>query len=53
MIAAAADAINREDFEALMDFYTEDATLVVKPGLEARGMFSSDKTQVSAIKRPG
>ena len=37
MIAAAADAINREDFDALMDFYTEDATLVVVPGRAANG----------------
>ena len=37
MIAAAADAINREDFDALMDFYTNDATLVVVPGRAANG----------------
>ena len=37
MIAAAADAINREDFDALMDFYTDDATLVVVPGRAANG----------------
>ena len=37
MIAAADDAINREDFDALMDFYTEDATLVVVPGRAANG----------------
>lgn len=32
-IEAADRAINAEDFDALMDFYAEDATLVVKPGL--------------------
>ncbi len=37
MISAAADAINREDFDALMDFYTDDATLVVVPGRAANG----------------
>ena len=37
LIAAADDAINREDFDALMDFYTEDATLVVVPGRAATG----------------
>ena len=37
LIAAADDAINREDFDALMDFYTEDATLVVVPGRVANG----------------
>lgn len=37
MIAAADDAINREDFDALMDFYTDDATLVVVPGRAANG----------------
>lgn len=37
MIAAADDAINREDFDALMDFYTDDATLVVVPGRVASG----------------
>lgn len=37
MIAAANDAINREDFDALMDFYADDATLVVVPGRAANG----------------
>jgi len=37
LIAAADDAINREDFDSLMDFYTEDATLVVVPGRAANG----------------
>jgi uncharacterized protein (TIGR02246 family) len=37
LIAAADDAINREDFDALMDFYTYDATLVVVPGRAANG----------------
>ncbi|CQR72141.1 SnoaL-like domain protein [Sporomusa ovata DSM 2662] len=37
LIEAADDAINREDFEALMEFYSDDAVLVVKPGLLVRG----------------
>ncbi len=37
MIAAADDAINREDFDTLMAFYTEDATMVVVPGRAANG----------------
>ena len=37
LIEPADAAINREDFDALMAFYTEDAVLVVKPGVEARG----------------
>ncbi|MBD9500492.1 YybH family protein [Pseudomonas sp. BGr12] len=37
LIQAADEAIGREDFDALLGFYTEDALLVVKPGLLARG----------------
>ena len=37
LIAAAHEAINREDFDSLMDFYTEDATVVVGPGRAANG----------------
>lgn len=37
LIEAADDAINREDFDALMDFYTDDATVVVVPGRAANG----------------
>ncbi|SKA35576.1 conserved hypothetical protein [Enhydrobacter aerosaccus] len=37
VIAAADRAITDEDFDAVMTFYTEDATLVVKPGLNATG----------------
>ncbi|PTQ74140.1 SgcJ/EcaC family oxidoreductase [Pseudomonas sp. GV071] len=36
-IEAADRAITAEDFDALMDFYADDATLVVKPGLNATG----------------
>lgn len=37
IIEAADRAITAEDFDRLMDFYAEDATLVVKPGMLARG----------------
>jgi uncharacterized protein (TIGR02246 family) len=37
LIEEADNAINREDFDALLDFYTDDATLVVKPGMLAKG----------------
>ncbi|MBV7521108.1 putative protein YybH [compost metagenome] len=37
VIQAADRAITAEDFESLMDFYADDATLVVKPGLYATG----------------
>jgi len=36
-IAAADRAITAEDFDGLMRFYAEDATLVVKPGLTVTG----------------
>ena len=47
MIAAASDAINREDFDALMDFYTEDATMVVVPGRAANGKEEIRKAYVA------
>lgn len=37
LIAAADKAIKEERFDDLMEFYTDDAVLVIKPGLEARG----------------
>ena len=36
-IEAADEAITREDFDALMAFYADDAALVIKPGLIAKG----------------
>jgi uncharacterized protein (TIGR02246 family) len=47
MIAAADDAINREDFDSLMDFYTDDATLVVVPGRAANGKEEIRKAYVA------
>ncbi|MDQ7094594.1 nuclear transport factor 2 family protein [Desulfosporosinus sp. PR] len=43
LIDAADKAIKEERFDDLMDFYTEDAVLVVKPGLEAKGKDSLKK----------
>jgi uncharacterized protein (TIGR02246 family) len=37
LIQSADRAITAEDFDALMDFYTDDAVLVVKPGLNVAG----------------
>jgi len=37
LIDAADKAIKEEQFDDLMNFYTEDAVLVVKPGMEVRG----------------
>jgi uncharacterized protein (TIGR02246 family) len=37
VIRAADAAITAEDFDALMDFYADGATLVVKPGLNVTG----------------
>lgn len=37
LIAAADAAINREDFDALLAVYSDDAVLVVKPGMNATG----------------
>lgn len=43
LIDAADKAIKEERFDDLMDFYTEDAVLVVKPGLEVQGKESIKK----------
>ncbi len=37
LIESADRAISAKNFDALMDFYALDATLVVKPGMLARG----------------
>lgn len=37
LIDAADGAIKEERFDDLKEFYTDDAVLVVRPGLEARG----------------
>ena len=37
LIKQADEAIAQQDFKKLMDFYADDAILVVKPGVVARG----------------
>lgn len=37
LITKADVAINQEDFETLIDIYSDDAVLVVKPGMNAVG----------------
>ena len=37
LISAADKAIKEERFDDLMEFYTDDAVLVVRPGLEVQG----------------
>ena len=47
VIEAADKAISAEDFDSLMDFYAEDATLVVKPGLAVTGKDAIKKAFVA------
>ncbi|OHX13313.1 DUF4440 domain-containing protein [Chromobacterium sphagni] len=37
LVAAADAAINAEDFDRLLDFYADDAVLVIRPGQNASG----------------
>jgi uncharacterized protein (TIGR02246 family) len=37
LIQKADKAINQEDFDTLVDIYTDDAVLVIKPGVNAIG----------------
>jgi uncharacterized protein (TIGR02246 family) len=37
LIEQADSAINREDFDTLIDIYSDDAVLVIKPGMNATG----------------
>ena len=37
LIEKADSAINREDFDTLIDIYSDDAVLVIKPGMNATG----------------
>lgn len=43
LIEKADKAINEEDFDTLMDFYAEDAVLVIKPGMNAVGKEKIEK----------
>jgi uncharacterized protein (TIGR02246 family) len=44
------NAIKQEDFETLMNYYTDDAILVVKPGMIARGKDEIKKAFISIAK---
>ncbi|HWP96939.1 MAG TPA: DUF4440 domain-containing protein [Syntrophomonadaceae bacterium] len=43
-------AIKREDFDTLMNYYTDDAILVVKPGMIARGKEEIKKAFIAIAK---
>jgi uncharacterized protein (TIGR02246 family) len=43
-------AIKKEDFDTLMNYYTEDAILVVKPGMIARGKEEIKKAFITISK---
>ncbi|AZU62399.1 YybH family protein [Neobacillus mesonae] len=43
-------AIKQEDFDTLMNYYTEDAILVVKPGMIARGREDIKKAFIAIAK---
>lgn len=43
-------AIKQEDFDTLMNYYTDDAILVVKPGMIARGKAEIKKAFIAIAK---
>lgn len=43
-------AIKQEDFNTLMNYYTDDAILVVKPGMIARGKVEIKKAFIAIAK---
>lgn len=43
-------AIKQEDFDTLLNFYTDDAILVVKPGMIARGKEEIKKAFIAIAK---
>ena len=43
-------AIRQEDFDTLMNYYTDDAILVVKPGMIARGKEEIKKAFIAIAK---
>ena len=43
-------AIKQEDFDTLMNYYTDDAILVVKPGMVARGKEEIKKAFIAIAK---
>ncbi len=53
VIRAADAAITAEDFDALMEFYADDATLVIKPGLSVTGKDGIRKAFVAIAEHVG
>ncbi|MEH7115915.1 nuclear transport factor 2 family protein [Neobacillus vireti] len=47
VIKRCDEAIKREDFDTLLHYYTEDAILVVKPGMVARGKVEIKKAYIA------
>lgn len=43
-------AIKQEDFDSLMNYYTEDAILVIKPGMIAQGKENIKKAFIAIAK---
>lgn len=43
-------AIKQEDFDTLMNYYTDDAILVVRPGMIARGKAEIKKAFIAIAK---
>ncbi|MBM7692492.1 uncharacterized protein (TIGR02246 family) [Peribacillus deserti] len=50
VIKKCDNAIKREDFDALINYYTDDAILVVKPGMIARGKEEIKKAFIAIAK---
>lgn len=50
VIRKCDEAIKNEDFDTLMNYYTEDAILVVKPGMIARGKEEIKKAFIAIAK---
>ena len=50
LIKKCDEAIKREDFNTLMDYYTEDAVLVIKPGMIAQGKDEIKKAFIAIAK---
>ncbi|AWM22969.1 putative protein YybH [Bacillus subtilis] len=49
IISACDLAIQNEDFDTLMNYYSEDAVLVVKPGMIARGKEEIKKAFITIV----
>src|SRR4051794_4088629 len=50
LIRKCDQAIKQEDFDTLMNYYMDDAILVVKPGMIARGKVEIKKAFISIAK---